>query len=889
MANGNDSVFQTLRLVETGPTQWYGFRIRTSTRGARAFLEGAVPLEDHGVPLPTDPSFITAYKGVHPSFVLDAAGNAIAMDLGTVAFGNNGGEYVMTFSIEAADLQRRINDSETVPKTLTLRDPVTDQVVFNLLLEVDKMRQGQVPGVTFDDFVFEISPTDFGDAPDTGRDDQADYPTLYERNGIGLEENGARHLNSNLEWFGRFDTANAESVSSETNAADIPNRVTPGGGTDPDGVPNQRGTRVQYLDNGELVSEFLSLSPDLDRFDDGVVFYPLTYEPNGQGRADFTVCVADARSTRYANEVDRGVYVNAWFDWDTSRSWEEGSEHVIDGVRLRPIPGTAPNPHTWSVVLSHPSTTIVFLDDPSPTGNCGRFIALFDVPGQVGDGELWARFRVDYGENVSRNDPRPLFESDGTLDTNQNGGLTKGAAQFGEVEDYWIGSDFGTAPDPFTFNDPPGQYPTLRHDEPERDGARHLDITREWLGPAVTRETNGFDTHNDGIVVPEFVTPGLPITLELTVTSTIDSRGYDHPTAGPVVSWDWDPAKESQSCGQFETREYTLGTTPIFSQGKGRYNGTNTEQTLWLNAWADWNGNGIWGDEAREKVLDRVPIAPETFGLDGQYTLGEGFFADNADDVFTPGIDRFDPDIHDQAGMPSQTFKCRVTVPPDVAPTFWWRFRLDYGENGSANDGIVHHSTEVGGRQLAAEKGGALFGEVEDYVSRIATPQQVPEKRANPSGVFPGDTTHFTIIVPNTESTLQFADITDNVPVELEILPLSLACSSNARVCDVNGNQVFVMGTIDPNDRLTIDFDATVRTDPPPPQFIVNCASIFRGAGSEQACTTLTVIVGPGGGIMAVTQERTLDPLATVATLIDRVLDDLFNEDARRRMKRRTS
>ena len=55
---------------------------------------------------------------------------------------------------------------------------------------VVRVHMRDIPGVTFDDFVFEITGTDFGDAPTV-------YPVL-------LKDQGARHLNDGLEWLGQW-------------------------------------------------------------------------------------------------------------------------------------------------------------------------------------------------------------------------------------------------------------------------------------------------------------------------------------------------------------------------------------------------------------------------------------------------------------------------------------------------------------------------------------------------------------------------------------------------------------------------------------------------------------------------------------------------------------
>ncbi len=308
------------------------------------------------------------------------------------------------------------------------------------------MRENRVAGVVFDDFVFEIIPTDLGDAVERlAAGQRSGYPTTR-TNG------GALHLNTNLEWLGRFGAANDTSVSPEQDAADEPtDRIY-----DPDG-----------LNNLDLAGPGF----DRDRYDDGVTFFPLTYAAGGRGRAEFNVCVADRDTGRYANNDDRLLYINAWIDWNTNEIWEDAPEHIINGLRLEPALNAATG-QAWNIRgIRNPATTIT-QRLTSISGRCARFRAEFDVPAQIGKGELWSRFRVDFGEDVGRNDPRPLFVPDPSA-ASASTTLADKTMRFGEVEDYLIATDFGDAQDPYN---PPnqGQYPSRKSSQ----GARHLDKPR---------------------------------------------------------------------------------------------------------------------------------------------------------------------------------------------------------------------------------------------------------------------------------------------------------------------------------------------------------------------------------------------------------------------------
>ena len=715
--DGMDDTFRSLNLV-ANPT-WYGFEIRTSVRGATVWI-GNNQLTDAGMPgpVPGTPN-ITAYAGVKPSFSQqnNPARTTNGMDLGTVPIGNNGGEFITKFSVTRDELVN--NDGSA--RVLSLRMPgqtVNDAPYFNLELDLTRMRQNRVPGVTYDDFVFEITPPDFGDAPTN-----ANYPTT-------LAQNGGRHLNTNLEWFGRTDPSTQVAASPEHDAVNVNNRTT-----DPDGIPN-------------VVVEDGTVKPDLDRYDDGILFYPLTYTPNNRGRVDFTVCTADARSGRYANDVDRSLYVNGWFDWNESGSWEEGSEHPIDGVRLDPSSVDPMNGvFNWTIRGSRNASTTVTQTSFTDVGRCGIFRADFDVPQNIPSGDLWSRFRLDYGEDVGRNNPTPLFASDSTLragaalaanaaansntisvtsnvaqgstiligsganqeqktvtgvagagpftltldsmlanthNVPQNiaiASMDAGAAQFGEIEDYVVDIDVGDAPDPFTA---PGFYPT----ELQHNGPIHLETHREWLGTS--------NLVDDGLILPDVFFPNSKEDIQIRIQSSIDPRGF---TA--TANYTTRPA----NCGARTVTVADAQKTPLASRDKGRYDPSDSEKRLFINVWADWNGDGNWTDS---ELVVSGPVDPSNFGGDGQYTLGEPFVDANFDGVYTNG-----EAFTDIAGVNSLLMTCSIDVPDEVAPNFYFRARLSYGESLARDVDVVHHSTYS--RALAKEKGSAFWGEVEDW------------------------------------------------------------------------------------------------------------------------------------------------------------------------------
>jgi hypothetical protein len=176
---------------------------------------------------------------------------------------------------------------------------------------------------------------DFGDAPDPT------FPSL-------LASDGARHLDSSHEWLG-------DSVDSESDSKQI----------------NQ------------------------DLFDDGVELFP-PYEPNQQGKVNFTVNVTDAHGGRYSSAPDKLIYVNAWFDWNCDGDWNDADEHVIDGRAI--------DPSTFPLGVNNMT-----------------FTETFTIPSSAVRGLMWIRFRLDYGQNVN---------------------TMTGEADFGEVEDHRTSGNF---------------------------------------------------------------------------------------------------------------------------------------------------------------------------------------------------------------------------------------------------------------------------------------------------------------------------------------------------------------------------------------------------------------------------------------------------------------
>ncbi len=807
VADNRDDRFPQLPTIADANTLWYGFEIRTSELGATVWLDGVQLADNNtagpdgvagnadDIPSTTGPDGvagnaddlmpnapnITAFRGTRSELRIErgvhtpgdvaptpfaataltdaapvagaAPGQVVEEDplaeivpVGTAV--NNRGQYAMHFSIQRSDLYGALPNGMpdvTKPKTLTVRrrGVTSGQVaagaavakpLFNLRLDTVLMRSGNVSGVVFDDFVFTITPADFGDA--------AIAPTLL-RAGGATPENGARHLNSNLEWLGKLDppadvngNPNLKGVSPEHNADFEAN--TGDARVDIDGVTNRKGFH------------------DRDGRDDGVVFFPLTFKPDAAnpnatpGKVRFTVRVHDRTSARYVvsvppdpagtNAADKSLFFNLWIDWNSNGVWEEpttvpmsngNNEHVLS-VRI--------DPSTWTAVDAAATGAMTMpTADVAADNNARTFQSMIRV-GNIRCGPIWARARLDYGENVGQNDPRPVFRSLPSLrglavamgspqpppTAAMPVGYVYGAARYGEVEDYFLGSDFGDAPDNGS-----GMYPTLK----AQMGPRHLDIHQEWLGlanpmrPSASREVDAKpdfnlsclffplnlaqlfappgtdedlidnlrfsgdnDKFDDGVMIPAFPKvcgPGTTIPIKVTMATSVAERGSVG-NAGPAV-------------GAVEDEADSLP----------RYSSADPKRRLYLSGWADWNGNGLFETPA-EKIVDQ-PVDPLLFGGDGQYNLGEVFTDTNMNGVRDVALGAQPAEAFtDLFGKSTFTQTFNVPLPCNYANEVFFRFRLAYGENETTTAVAVAENSEDN-RNNNQDKGGALFGEVEDY------------------------------------------------------------------------------------------------------------------------------------------------------------------------------
>jgi hypothetical protein len=162
-------------------------------------------------------------------------------------------------------------------------------------------------------------------------------------------------------------------------------------------------------DQFELLGDFMDNNPDedealpVDNFDDGVVIGWIPYSSPPTLGLTVIISTSGLGASRYdIADESKCIYLNAWIDWNNNGWWGDFGEKII---------GTGGNPYSTQKFAGS-SLPIYFI--PVPVGV---------NPQNIG----WARFRLDYGEDAGR-----VRKTDPSLDE------YKGAAQFGEVEDYKI-------------------------------------------------------------------------------------------------------------------------------------------------------------------------------------------------------------------------------------------------------------------------------------------------------------------------------------------------------------------------------------------------------------------------------------------------------------------
>ena len=264
------------------------------------------------------------------------------------------------------------------------------------LTNLEEYQQGTVP-TDFD--------TDDDDLPDGWEVTYGLLPTTDDANG-DLDGDGFNNLQEYL---------------ASTNPADDTSYPIPdfGDAPDPTYVSKAINTGAEHVvfDNewlGEDVNgEADSIQVNTDFFDDGVEFRDI-FLAGVVTDVDIKVNVLDSNDTKRYDPTDpeKRIYLNAWFDWNADGDWSDPGEKVI---------GTSSG-----IIYSGYATDTIAIDPTSSFGGLNRAIFTFPITSPV-DWPIggYARFRLDYGEDAG-------------VVQNISGNLSeyRGAAQFGEVEDY---------------------------------------------------------------------------------------------------------------------------------------------------------------------------------------------------------------------------------------------------------------------------------------------------------------------------------------------------------------------------------------------------------------------------------------------------------------------
>ncbi|RME64783.1 MAG: hypothetical protein D6790_02765 [Caldilineae bacterium] len=232
-----------------------------------------------------------------------------------------------------------------------------------------------------------------------------------------------------------------------------------------------------------------------------------------------------------------------------------------------------------------------------------------------------------------------------------------------------------------------------------------------------------------------------------------------------------------------------------------RYDANNPEERLYVNLYADWDGDGSF-----ETTLLSAPVDPEDFGGDGVYTLGEPFTDANKDGVWNPG-----ESFTDAAGVATRSFVCEFAapVPPPAGITQWVRLRLDYGENAGQHILRGEPFEEEPLHVPAKDRGGAVWGEVEDTPLVGGAP---PIKLSIPDKAKPGEMIHYAITATGnaTWDASYPGHLVDALPENVEFVDGSLQCPVGTCAYDPSTRQVTWDGNMDAASTVNVEFDVRV-------------------------------------------------------------------------------
>lgn len=299
----------------------------------------------------------------------------------------------------------------------------------NLDAEVDNPPLGNYPG-----------------AEDVDLDGNGTVDLDEDQNLIGVFPelgNGARHKDSRMEWLGPIDMG-AGQVTLPQPFAGQPATLVPKNPVlppPPNGfVGGFPGSVVagQTGDPGPAVPASATFETDArladaDELDDGVSLrgplvggVPVT--------VDVLVNTSGLAPGRYdEDDPDSLLYLNAWEDWNGDGDWQDWAPPIAGGLvaGLPPCVPPAPSDEYALHWRGTPGSDVAFSPNfcgGTPAGPNARYLTFIVTPPPgTWNGDVYERFRLDWGENVGQN-PRDFSDPSLTFE--------QGEAKYGEVEDY---------------------------------------------------------------------------------------------------------------------------------------------------------------------------------------------------------------------------------------------------------------------------------------------------------------------------------------------------------------------------------------------------------------------------------------------------------------------
>jgi hypothetical protein len=285
----------------------------------------------------------------------------------------------------------------------------------------------------------------------------------------------------------------------------------------------------------------------------------------------------------------------------------------------------------------------------------------------------------------------------------------------------------------FDLGDAPNGYgttsaePLLDCDVAEIDGPVHLDLGNEWFGSDATTEHNAnTPPPRDQDVSPNIEAAGAPACPAGTLVDAdaSDDGGF---TYAPEPPWAAGATVTVTFTACSEWIDNPVAGVQVRDQGAGRYKPGDPDNRVYANFFLDINSSGTF-----DLPLERPALLPTNALTEFELPLA----AAGAAPVFPP-VTRCRP------------IKRDFVVPAPGGTPDWVRWRLDYGENGGAND---PGAPPAGAPKFRADPRAPVapvpshlrivqYGEVEDYPLEGLEKDEFPDSLAIATIMMPGGRT----------------------------------------------------------------------------------------------------------------------------------------------------